>query len=132
MRCEVTRCGVMQTADYNKENEPYGTISYFYLTSTEPLQIRRKASQKSVQHALQAYGIDEPDLDKLCPFIGPPLSDSFKRILRIQRSAGARSDRPFPRIYFTKQGMFENKSLSGNPGDADTRLKDAGLTLAVA
>ena len=64
-------------------------------TLTDP----KEGITKSVQHALQAYGIDEPDLDKLCPFIGPPLSDSF-RILRIQRSAGARSDRPFPRIFY--------------------------------
>ena len=32
---------------------------------------------KSVQYALQALGIEEPDLDKLEPFIGPPLKDSF-------------------------------------------------------
>ena len=43
-------------------------------TLTDP----KEGITKSVQHALQAYGIDEPDLDKLCPFIGPPLSDSFK------------------------------------------------------
>ena len=43
-------------------------------TLTDP----KEGITKSVQHALQAYGIDEPDLDKLCPFIGPPPSDSFK------------------------------------------------------
>ncbi|MDE7286921.1 MAG: HAD hydrolase-like protein, partial [Lachnospiraceae bacterium] len=32
---------------------------------------------KSVQYALQKFGIKEPDLDKLEPFIGPPLKDSF-------------------------------------------------------
>ena len=30
-----------------------------------------------VQYALSAFGIEEPDLDKLEPFIGPPLKDSF-------------------------------------------------------
>lgn len=34
---------------------------------------------RSVQHALKAYGIEEPDLEKLCPFIGPPLKDSFMK-----------------------------------------------------
>ncbi|WP_300715216.1 HAD hydrolase-like protein, partial [uncultured Acetatifactor sp.] len=29
-----------------------------------------------VQYALASFGIDEPDLDKLEPFIGPPLKDS--------------------------------------------------------
>ena len=35
-------------------------------TLTDP----KEGITKSVQHALQAYGINEPDLDKLCPFIG--------------------------------------------------------------
>ena len=38
-------------------------------TLTDP----KEGITKSVQHALQAYGIDEPDLGKLCPFIGPRL-----------------------------------------------------------
>ncbi|MDD6039116.1 MAG: HAD hydrolase-like protein [bacterium] len=33
---------------------------------------------KSVQHALRSIGIDEPDLDSLRCFIGPPLSRMFK------------------------------------------------------
>ena len=32
-----------------------------------------------VQYALSAFGIEEPELDKLEPFIGPPLKDSFMR-----------------------------------------------------
>ena len=31
----------------------------------------------SVQYALSRMGIEEPDLDRLEPFIGPPLTDSF-------------------------------------------------------
>ncbi len=42
-------------------------------TLTDP----KKGITKSVQHALQAYGIDEPDLDKLCPFIGPAAVGQF-------------------------------------------------------
>ena len=30
-----------------------------------------------MQYALHSFGIEEPDLDKLEPFIGPPLRDSF-------------------------------------------------------
>ena len=41
-----------------------------------------------VQYALHSFGIEEPDLDKLEPFIGPPLHDSF---LRFHRKAGRRS-----------------------------------------
>ena len=34
---------------------------------------------RSVQYALKSYGIEEPDLEKLTPFIGPPLKDSFMK-----------------------------------------------------
>ena len=33
---------------------------------------------KSVQYALSKYGIDEPNLENLRKFIGPPLIDSFE------------------------------------------------------
>ena len=32
---------------------------------------------KSVQYALKHFGIEEDDLEKLQPFIGPPLMESF-------------------------------------------------------
>lgn len=34
---------------------------------------------KSVQYALSKFGIEEPDLENLRKFIGPPLIDSFER-----------------------------------------------------
>lgn len=34
---------------------------------------------KSVQYALNHYGIIENSLEKLTPFIGPPLKDSFMK-----------------------------------------------------
>ncbi len=95
-------------------------------TLTDP----KEGITKSVQHALQAYGIDEPDLDKLCPFIGPPLSDSFKEYYGF-REAQAREAIDHFHEYFTKQGMFENKVYPGIR-EMLARLKDAGLTLAVA
>ena len=30
-----------------------------------------------VQYALRSFGIEEPELDRLEPFIGPPLAESF-------------------------------------------------------
>ena len=95
-------------------------------TLTDP----KEGITKSVQHALQAYGIDEPDLDKLCPFIGPPLSDSFKEYYGFSE-AQAREAIDHFHEYFTKQGMFENKVYPGIR-EMLARLKDAGLTLAVA
>ena len=34
---------------------------------------------KAVQYALKHYGIQVDDLDSLCPFISPPLKDSFQK-----------------------------------------------------
>ena len=95
-------------------------------TLTDP----KEGITKSVQHALQAYGIDEPDLDKLCPFIGPPLSDSFKEYYGFSEAQAREAIGHFHE-YFTKQGMFENKVYPGIR-EMLTRLKDAGLTLAVS
>ena len=77
-------------------------------TLTDP----KEGITKSVQHALQAYGIDEPDLDKLCPFIGPPLSASFKEYYGFSE-AQAREAIGYFHDYFTKQGLFENKVYPG-------------------
>ena len=77
-------------------------------TLTDP----KEGITKSVQHALQAYGIDEPDLDKLCPFIGPPLSDSFKEYYGFSEAQAREAIGHFHE-YFTKQGMFENKVYPG-------------------
>ena len=38
-------------------------------TLTDP----KEGITTSVQYALRAFGIEEPDLEKLKPFIGPPL-----------------------------------------------------------
>ena len=43
-------------------------------TITDP----KEGITKSAQYALEAFGIHEPDADKLTPFIGPPLIDSFQ------------------------------------------------------
>ena len=43
-------------------------------TLTDPME----GITRSVQYSLRHFGIDEPDLRKLCPFIGPPLADSFR------------------------------------------------------
>ena len=42
-------------------------------TLTDP----REGITSCVQYALKSFGIEEPDQEKLEPFIGPPLKDSF-------------------------------------------------------
>ena len=40
---------------------------------------------KSVQYALEAFGIIESDADRLTPFIGPPLQESFEQFYQMSK-----------------------------------------------
>lgn len=95
-------------------------------TLTDP----KEGITKSVQHALRAYGIEVEELDKLCPFIGPPLTDSFIEFYGFTEK-DAREAIPVFHEYFVKQGMFENKVYPGIK-EMLNRLREAGYTLAVA
>ena len=60
-----------------------------------------------VQHALKHFGIEEPDNDKLTPFIGPPLLDSFAKYYGMGEADCQRALHEY-RVYFRERGMFEN------------------------
>lgn len=95
-------------------------------TLTDP----KEGITKSVQHALRAYGIEEPDLDKLCPFIGPPLADSFQEFYGFDEEK-AREAIPVFHEYFVDRGIFENRVFPGIRALL-SELKEAGCILAVA
>jgi phosphoglycolate phosphatase len=85
---------------------------------------------KSVQYALHRMGIDEPNVDKLECFIGPPLQVSFKEHynfdeVQIQKAIDLYRER------FMEKGMFENVLYSNIPSLLKL-LKDQGFTLIVA
>lgn len=85
---------------------------------------------KSVQYALRTYGIEEPDLTKLYPFIGPPLRDSYMKYYGFSEEQAAEAIGRY-REYFTAGGMFENVVYDGIP-EMLAKLKAAGAVLAVA
>lgn len=85
---------------------------------------------KSVQYALSKLGVFEEDLDKLEPFIGPPLTSSFKEFYsfddeKISKAIG------FYREYFAVTGLYENKVYDGIE-DMMMKLKNRGKKLVVA
>lgn len=85
---------------------------------------------RCVQYALHKMGIEEPDLDKLRPFIGPPLLDSFHEFYGFDEAQG-RQAVVYYREHFTNRGIFENQVYPGiEKLLAD--LKAAGKKLAVA
>ncbi len=84
----------------------------------------------SVQYALRALGIEEPSLDKLEPFIGPPLTDSFREFYGLEGERLATAIDKY-RERFATQGIFENEIYPGIPQMlADLKAKDKILAIA--
>lgn len=85
---------------------------------------------KSVEYALNRYGITVADRAELYPFIGPPLIDSFMKYYGFSAEQ-AREAVEVYREYFRRKGLFENEVYSGIP-EMLKALKKAGKTLFVA
>jgi phosphoglycolate phosphatase len=84
---------------------------------------------RSVQYALARFGLDEP-AEKLVPFVGPPLIDSFKRFYRFD-DAQARQAVEYYREYYGERGIFENDLYPGIAALLGL-LHGRGRTLVVA
>lgn len=83
-----------------------------------------------VQYALASFGIEEPDLDKLEPFIGPPLKDSFMNFYHMDEAQAEAAIEKY-RERFRDTGIFENKLYEGIP-EMLRVLNARGMCLAVA
>ena len=95
-------------------------------TLTDP----KEGITKSVQHALKSFDIEENDLDKLEPFIGPPLRDSFRDFYGIDGEDTERAVAVF-RERFEAKGINENQIYPGM-SELLHRLKERGVMLAIA
>ena len=85
---------------------------------------------KCVQYALKALGVDEPDLNNLRPFIGPPLVECFMKLYGFtDEQAKFGTDKYRERYKDT--GIYENKVYPGVP-EMLAQLKASGLHLALA
>lgn len=83
-----------------------------------------------VQYALHKLGIEEPDLDKLEPFIGPPLRDSFRDFYDMDEEKAGQAA-TYYRERFSTVGLFENEVYPGIP-QMLKELKRKGKKLAIA
>jgi phosphoglycolate phosphatase len=85
---------------------------------------------KSVQYALKQFGIDEPDLDRLTCFIGPPIRESFMQYYSFSTAEAEKAAQHY-RDRFSTTGIFENALY---PGVVDMlkELKSKGVAMAVA
>lgn len=83
-----------------------------------------------VQYALAAAGIEEPDLQKLTPFIGPPLKQSFMEFYDFSDEKAEQAVEKY-RERFKDVGIFENEVYEGIP-ELLSSLKKEGMLLSVA
>ena len=85
---------------------------------------------KGVQYALRCFGIDEPDLDKLTSFVGPPLYKSFMNYLECTEEEAKEVVECY-REYYAETGLYENALYDGI--DALLyQLKEAGYRIVLA
>ena len=85
---------------------------------------------RSVQHALAKAGIEVPEIDKLTPFIGPPLPDSFREFYHMDDAQTKQAVADY-RERFSEVGWKENIPYPG----VDKMLahcRQQGARLAVA
>lgn len=83
-----------------------------------------------VQYALASFGIEEPDLDKLEPFIGPPLKDSFMKFYGLDGNQAEAAVEKY-RERFSVTGLYENQVYRGIPEMLKT-LNARGFCMGVA
>ena len=95
-------------------------------TLTDPMM----GITNSVMYALKKYGIDETDRQKLCKFIGPPLSESFEKYYGLSKEQATEAVE-FYREYFAPKGLFENAVIEGTEQMLDA-LKSSGAKMVLA
>lgn len=95
-------------------------------TLTDP----KEGITRSVQHALKYFGIEEPDLDSLEPFIGPPLKDSFMEFYGLSEEQALKAVEVY-RERFAPVGVLENEIIPGT-GQMLAHAREKGIHLAVA
>lgn len=67
---------------------------------------------QSVQYALKAFDIDEPDVNSLCKFIGPPLKDSFVHFYGFDEKRALQAVEKY-RERYSDIGIFEAELYPG-------------------
>ncbi len=86
--------------------------------------------RNAVKHALMRFGIQENDEKNLNRFIGPVLSDSFRRFYNVSEDQLKYSESYF-REYYSDKGIYENSVYDGVPECLEL-LKKEGFFLSVA
>lgn len=105
-------------------------MNYFLFDLDGTLTDPKEGITKSVQFALKGQGIVEEDLDKLEPFIGPPLLNSFMDFYGMSEEDANKAITTY-RKRFSTIGLYENAIYEGI-AQLLKELKQSGHYLAVA
>lgn len=105
-------------------------ISYLLFDLDGTLTNPKEGITKCVQYALRHFQIDEPDLDKLIPFIGPPLRQSFMDFYGFDEAQATLAVAKY-RERFSTVGLFENFPYPGIAAMLQ-QLQQQGKIMAVA
>lgn len=107
-------------------------MQYYYLLFDldGTLTDSKEGILRCVQCALEACKRPIPDIEKLMPFIGPPLSESFPKFCGMNESETNFAIQKY-RERFSNIGIFENRVYDGIP-ELLEKLKSSGKILAVA
>lgn len=84
----------------------------------------------AAMYALERMGYPVPPRQELYQLIGPPLLDSFQRLYGMDEKTALEAEDQF-RIYYNRQGIFENLVYKGVPEMLE-RLSKGGCHLVVA
>lgn len=85
---------------------------YFLMDLDGTLSNPQEGVTKAVAYTLKSYGIIEKDLNILCKFIGPPLTDSFQEYYNFTEQQSKEAILKF-REYYTVYGIYENYLYDG-------------------
>lgn len=85
---------------------------------------------RSVQYALDKFGIHVEDRKQLFCFIGPPLHESFEVYYGFSRPDAMKAV-DYYREYYAVKGIFENLVYDGIP-EALAKLRDGGVKICLA
>ncbi len=86
---------------------------------------------RSVQYALAAVGIDEPDLHNLESFVGPPLNVEFERRYHLDPETTEFAVSKY-REYYTQQKAIFDCSMYPGTRQMLSACKNNGIRLAIA
>lgn len=103
---------------------------YLFFDLDGTLTNPKEGITKCVQYALHHFGIEEPDLDKLVPFIGPPLIPSFMGFYGMTEEQAKVATEKY-RERFRDIGIFENEVFEGVPQMLE-KLQNMGKKLVIA